>query len=90
MKHITIVNVPATKREVVNKVTCDLCGEEIKKNYYGEINEIVVKHKIGDSYPDGGSGTEASVDLCGKCFDNKLLTWLVSQGAKITFSEWDY
>lgn len=89
MKHMKTVQVPATKKQVVEKVTCDLCGAEIKRTGYSA-EEVEIKHRTGDNYPEGGIGDETSVDMCGKCFDEKLVPWLRSQGAEPRTEEWDW
>lgn len=90
MKHMKSVPVPATFRDVVDKITCDICGVEIKAREWGDAEEIEVKHRTGTAYPDGGSGEETTVDLCAKCFDEKLIPWLRAQGAQPTTKEWDF
>jgi len=89
MKHMKTVQVPATEKQIVEKVTCDLCGAEIKRESYSS-EEVEIKHRTGDSYPEGGSGDETRVDMCGKCFDEKLVPWLRSQGAEPITEEWDW
>jgi len=51
---------------------------------------VTVKQKEGESYPDGGSGTEYEIDLCPDCFKNRLVPWLKSEGANIGEMEWDW
>jgi hypothetical protein len=89
MKHMRTEQIPATTREVVDKVTCDLCGTEINCRG-GDAEEVEVKHRTGFSYPEGGAGEEVSVDLCGKCFDEKLVPWLRSQGVEPRTEDWDW
>ena len=89
MKHMKTVEVPATTRERVDFVTCDLCGAKIEDRPF-EVNEVEVRHKTGSNYPEGGSGDEVSVDMCGKCFDQKLVPWLRSQGVEPSTREWDW
>lgn len=89
MEHVKTIEVPATTREVVVFVTCDLCGAKIEKQVY-EVNEVEVRHKVGDSYPESGSVTETSVDMCGKCFEEKLVPWLRSQCADPRIEDWDW
>jgi hypothetical protein len=89
MKHMKTVRVPATTKDYVDFVTCDLCGARIKDEQY-VIDEVEVRHRAGTNYPEGGNGTEISVDVCGKCFDEKLIPWLKSQGAEPHVEEWDY
>ena len=89
MKHIKTIEVPATTRETVDFVVCDLCGARINEKNY-DVDEVEVRHKTGHSCPDGGNGEETSVDMCGKCFDEKLVPWLRSQGAEPRTEEWDW
>jgi len=89
MKYMKKVEVPAKMKDVVDFVTCDLCGVKITEEGY-EVSEVEVRHKIGYSCPSGGSGEETSVDMCGKCFDEKLLPWLRSQGAEPSTEDWDW
>ena len=89
MKHTKTVDVPATTRVVVERTTCDLCGQEIKSKRFG-VDEVEILRREGTSYPEGGSGTECAVDMCGDCFEKKLVPWLESQGAKVLRTEWDW
>lgn len=88
MKHMKTIDVPATTREVVAKVTCDLCATEITQKQF-EVNEVEVSLKQGSNYPEGGSGDTTSFDLCSKCFAEKLIPWLRAQGAEPATKEWD-
>jgi len=90
MKHLRTVEVPSTQKQIVDFVSCDLCGEKIEHEGHYETNEIEVRHKVGSSYPEGGSGTETKVDLCDACFDGRLIPWIVSQGGKPQTNEWDW
>lgn len=33
MKHTKVIEIPATTQEVVDFVTCDLCGQVIEENF---------------------------------------------------------
>jgi len=59
-----------------------------------EVNEtevsVTVKQREGSSYPEGGMGTEYDIDLCPKCFKERFVPWLVSQGANIEQKDWAY
>lgn len=89
MKHMKTVEVPATTKEVVDRVTCDLCGAVINVRGY-DVDEVEVRHKTGSNYPEGGSGDETSVDMCGECFDEKLVPWLRSQGVEPRTEDWGW
>ena len=89
MKHTKTVEVPATTKQVLDKTACDLCGAEIKAGNYSA-EEVEVRHRTGSSCPEGGSGEEVSVDMCGDCFDTKLVPWLRTQGADPKPEDWDW
>lgn len=80
MKHMKTVNVPAETKQELDRTTCDLCGAEIKAGRYSA-EEVEVRHRTGSSRPDCGAGEEVRVDMCGTCFDTKLVPWLRTQGA---------
>lgn len=88
--------VPATMREVVARLKCDLCGRESDEyNGWGKsdehIEETEVRYKSGRSECwGGGCATEFEADICPACFKNKLIPWLQDQGATIRESESDW
>jgi hypothetical protein len=98
MRYYEEVQVPAKKQKVLTKTTCDLCGAEAKKGLWDssiyEVNETVVevtvRQKEGETYPEEGWGTDYKVDICPKCFKDKLIPWLESQGCKAERKEWEY
>jgi len=90
MKHMRTEQIPSTTREVVDHVTCDMCGSEIKKDGNYEVDEVEISHRVGYNYPECGYGETTIVDLCGNCFDGKLVPWLSSQGAEARTKDWDY
>lgn len=87
-----------TERQCV-ELRCDLCGRkgsparEWETAAY-EVNKtevsVTVRAKQGEAYPEGGNGTEFSIDICPTCFREKLVPWLRSQGAKIEEREWSF
>jgi hypothetical protein len=89
MKHLKIVIVPAKEEQYLDYISCDLCGERVDSQGYNA-EEVTIKHRTGCNYPEAGSGDETSVDLCGKCFDEKLIPWLESLGVKPTTEEWSW
>lgn len=89
MKHMKTVQVPASEREVVDKTTCDICKAEINPSPTNA-EEVEVKHRSGYSCPDGGNGYDTEFDLCGKCFDSKLIPLLAVLGAEPRQTEWDF
>ena len=89
MEHYKEKHIPAATRKVLDKTTCDMCNKEIDQDSSYDINEVEVRHKKGVNYPEGGSGDVFEPDICGECFDDKLVPWLKSQGVKITKKNWD-
>ena len=85
------VNVPAATRTVTDKITCDLCGNEMDEN--GHIDEdgrydeytieaVTVSYETGTCYPEDGHNTETELfDICPTCYKTKLVIWLKGQGA---------
>ena len=77
------------KKEVARK--CDLCSKQSYTGDWGDgcykIDEVEIKTKVfctkGTSHPYNGSTTDYDIDLCPKCFEEKLIPWLKSQGAEI-------
>ena len=76
--------------KVVVKETCDWCGQEVKRPGYSmyDVDEFSLFWKTGESYPEGGSGPEISVDLCIPCRE-KLFNLLEARGVKIQRTKWE-
>ena len=80
------------------ETTCDLCGTIAKNGYWDRSNyevneteiEVKIKQKQGEAYPEAGWGKEILIDMCPKCFTEKLIPWLKTQGADIQETDWDY
>jgi hypothetical protein len=45
--------------------------------------------RIGELDPGGDFGEDTTVDLCPKCFTEKLLPWLKTQGVKPRTEKWE-
>jgi len=77
----------------VVSITCDLCQKNFTPNwstgYYG-VAETDIRYKEGSNYPEGGNGTETTIDICPECFTQKLIPWVIEQGGKPTVTEWDW
>jgi hypothetical protein len=89
MKHYKTVTIPEYTKKVEDRVTCDLCGDDIVEKHH-EVNEVTVSYRYGESYPEEGWGQEVKVDMCGKCFKLKLMPWLSSQGVQLIEREWEW
>ena len=98
MRKYKEVTITRTSKEI-DVLTCDLCGAEAKGwtgwdsstwNFNEVDLEVTVHQKEGSQSPEGGWGTEYVIDLCPACFKERLVPWLVSEGAEIEEKEWDW
>jgi hypothetical protein len=89
MKHTQTIIEPATQRIIVTHTTCDLCSKTIEHDCF-EVDDVVIRHQVGSSYPEGSLVEETTVDMCGECFKSKLVPWLQSQGVTPTTSQSDW
>jgi hypothetical protein len=86
MKHIKTVDIPASKKEMVDFTTCDFCGERLKRvSYY--VNEVTITSRTGESYPEGATITEKSVDMCVDCFNIHFTKFCEEHNVKITITD---
>lgn len=93
MKIYKNINVPATQRTVIYRVTCDLCKKTSDLKWDADTYEVLeteVRYKTGYSYPEDGSGEETTIDVCPKCFADKLIPWVKSHGGEPTTKDWDW
>lgn len=88
MEHKTLIKIPSKTIERVLFVTCDICNDKIENNSF-DIDEVTIKHKTGYLYPEGGQGEYKKIDMCGKCFNQKLLPFLESIGATPSITQWE-
>lgn len=78
---------PAKTVSVLVETLCDLCKMPLPKGDNYEVDEVTVAHRIGTHFPEGANIDATEFDICGKCFTEKLLPWLVSQGAEPRIEE---
>ncbi len=97
MKMMKTVPVPATERQVVDKVLCDICKKECpdptNKNWSTEVfcmDTVYIQMEIGTYYPEFTHGTKTEYDICTFCFASKIVPFLSSLGAESRSTEWDY
>jgi hypothetical protein len=83
MQHTEEYQVPARTETRVVKTTCDLCGKDVAAGLdHYEVDEVTVECSVGTRYPEGTDLDMTIFDLCGACFRDSLVPWLVSQGAQ--------
>lgn len=95
MRQYTVVTKEISNKNI-ESIQCDICGV-LAKYPYREwadssycIDEITIMHRYGVSYPEGGSTTECSFDVCPSCFTSTLMLWLAQHGAQPTIQESDW
>ncbi len=57
---------------------------------FEESEQVVLVREKSWNCPDGGWGTQTEVDICPRCFMEKLVPWLKSQGVKVEERKWDW
>lgn len=96
-----IRQVPASTREFVESVTCDLCGKVFPmadtdsdginwEHPHGDVAKTGVYFAKGYSYPEGTNIEYRDYHVCPECFEKKLEPWLKEQGATFTAREVDW
>ena len=80
--------------------TCDMCGfaaaredhwdDSSRYNINNTNVDVRVKCEQGNGWPEGGSKTVYSIDLCPKCFKKELIPWLESKGVAVTEKDVDW
>ena len=98
MKVFTKVTVPAREETLLTAVKCDNCSAEAPKPGYSEhspsnweerssydVDEVIISHKVGSSFPEGSSGEQLFVDLCPECFKKIILKALEIAGVKFKY-----
>lgn len=56
------------RKKYVTRVTCDRCGQEVRKKDMFDDFSFTLRVRTGDSFPTGGSGVERGIsDLCKPC-----------------------
>ena len=78
----------------VEIIECDFCGAktETNCNWYDGPNaydfiKTEVSFLIGSNFPEGSFYTKRSIDLCGVCFEDKLIKWVKSHGVEFNTEE---
>jgi hypothetical protein len=90
MKYFKKIIKPAEEIDVVDFIACDVCNKKIETTKKFEINEVEIKHRKGNNFPEEGSGTEISFDICENCFNEKVVPFLKGIGCEPRESEWSW
>ena len=89
MKHYKNKLIPEHEEKRLDKTTCDICGKNIKSKGF-DVDDVCIERTIGSNYPESGLGKEFRLDICGACFDEKLIPFLESEGVNIKYEDWSY
>jgi hypothetical protein len=92
-KKIKKMYVKKTKKEVQEVVVesyykCDKCDERISRQDMYDAFECEFMYKTGESYPEGGHGTNILLELCQDC-GKEAINLLRDNGFKTQKKEWD-
>lgn len=96
MSRITeIVVVPEHREERTAHFKCELCPAISSKGRLSAswdkditvVNETTVQLTTGYSYPGDYSAESVVLDICPKCFTEKLVPWFVAQGGTVRQEE---
>lgn len=93
MKKIIVSAVPEHTKDALDFTSCDLCGKNMNIHQWGNkfnVDEVTIERRLGNSWPECGNTTTTSFDVCGKCFVEKVIPWMESQGAQPTVTEQDW
>lgn len=90
MLHTKTITVPTKTVEIKDHCTCDLCGAKIPEHNFNkyDISVECTEDKNDFSITNATSSViflrkRTYVDLCIKCFKEKLVPWLKENGAAI-------
>jgi hypothetical protein len=90
MKRYEMKKVSCLKKMLVEE-TCDWCGKVINREGVQSmftVDEFEFRYRTGESYPEGGSGEEYTIDLCLACRP-KFLQTLIAQGIRVQRDQWN-
>ena len=82
--------VETSKRLAFHERVCDICGihssesSNWSKEDYGH-DEIIVSRRMGHHYPGEGYDDVLDLDICPKCFEEKIEPFLKGLGVKIEY-----
>jgi len=67
-------------------ITCDICKETYRGQDWNagsfDVLDTEVSFEFGTHYPEGRSTRKISVDICPRCFEEKLIPLLKELGAE--------
>jgi hypothetical protein len=92
-KVMKTVQVPAHPQEQLDYISCELCsartlpGQDGWEERIYDVLDVEIQLNQGYSYPGYYSTTATVLDICPKCFREKLMPWFVAQGGTVRTEE---
>lgn len=78
------------EQSIYKGTTCDMCKSSIEHEYDRD-RDVRVYHKHGHNYRgDGAWGHKIELDICEKCWCEKILPWLREQGVTREYEKYDF
>jgi hypothetical protein len=74
--------------EVIDKYTCDICECDMTDKEPYNSTETTIEAKIGNFFPEGDFRKKYSIDVCGNCFEDRIIP-LIESKFKIKFNQSD-
>jgi hypothetical protein len=71
------------------KTTCDICGNEIKKYTGSTVDDVEISHRIGKQYPENDDTEYYNPDICGDCFESKIVPFLEGLGVTKDYEDYE-
>lgn len=91
MRVMKTVTVPERTEERFDYMKCELCENTSHDSDWSpglyEVTEPEVSLREGSSYPEGDFTKTTYLDICPKCFKEKLIPWFLEQGGAVRESE---
>ena len=83
MKIIKTIEEHVKKKEVVERVECDLCNKDVNhcKDSW-DLNDITIEANLGSLYPEADCRTLYITDICAECFTDRIMPKLKEIGIK--------
>lgn len=91
---------PAREYEVIEKLTCSLCGREAPRPFDNErarwanstydIDSVTIERSTGCSFPEGGNKEVVGYDVCPHCWSTKVVPFFKAHGAEPYEKESDW
>lgn len=83
----------AVERKHPVEKTCDWCGKITERNIGNhhewaedsnfDVEHVTIEYRTGQVFPEGGSYTIYSYDICPDCFEERLMPFFASENISL-------